>query len=457
MFEHIYDKSKFLTCNQNTPVTERHLNPSDIYIQNGYRIDVFANGLNSPIGLLFKEDATMLIADSGLTDGNPKILQLVDNHFEVIAENFNVPISGINYRENVIYVSHRGYVTKLYENGQRQNIIMGLPSNGDHYNSPITFSPDNKLYFGQGTVTNSGVVGNDNTWVTTSPLLCDYAGDQIMLQGQNFETLNILTEALSDDIVTTGAFSPYGVANYPYETRKKHPKASGSILRSNLDGSNLEQVAWGFRNPSFMKFDNGGRLFVGNIGYNAVGSRPIENATDDCYYVIPGLWYGWPDYSGGEAVNSPRFSTNNVLQPELLLKSQPNVPPRPYVTFPANTNIRGFDFNYNKNFGPYGDIYITEYGSTIATKVGDPLSYAGAGHRISKIDMKSRTINTFAINKSGFPSSISNGGGFERPVCLIFGPDSAMYILDMGINATHSPETFVPNTGVIWKVTGLDP
>lgn len=451
MKEHI-----FIRVNQNEEVSERNLNPSDIYIQQGYQIQVFASGLNSPVSMVFDEDGAILIAESGLTDENPRILRLVDGRFEVIAQGFNVPISGINYLNGEIYVSHRGYVTRIQRTGEKQHIIIGLPSNGDHFNSPVTFSPDNKLYFGQGTVTNSGIVGNDNDWVTTSPLLCDYPGDYIMLHGQNYETNNILTDVLTDDVASTGAFSPYGIPNLPYEIRKKYIKASGSILRSNLNGSNLEQVAWGFRNPSFMKFDDGGKLFVGNSGYEAVGSRPIENATDDCYYVEQGLWYGWPDYSGGEAVNLPRFTPDGGIQPELLLKNQPNIPPRPFVSFPSNTNIRGFDFNYNRDFSTYGDLYIAEYGSTVHSRVGDPISYAGAGHRISRIDMKSRTISTFAINKSGFPSSISREGGFERPTHLIFGPDRAMYIVDVGLNIRNNPKAFIPNTGVIWRVIRTD-
>ena len=123
------------------------------------------------------------------------------------------------------------------------------------------------------------------------------------------------------------------------------------------------------------------------------------------------------------------------------------------MTFPPNSSIRGFDFNYNPQFGPYGDVYIAEYGSTIHTQVGDTISYANAGHRISKIDMKSRTISTFAINRTGFPASLSSGGGLERLAHLLFGPDGAMYVVDTGLNIPGNPEGFIPNTGVIWRVT----
>jgi glucose/arabinose dehydrogenase len=130
----------------------------------------------------------------------------------------------------------------------------------------------------------------------------------------------------------------------------------------------LEQVAWGFRNPAYLKFDNGGQLYAANNGYNAIGSRPIDNATDDFYAIMPDLWYGWPYYSGGEAVNSPRFTPSGGVQPELLFKNQPNIPPKPFVTFPSNSTIRGFDFNYNRAFGSYGDVYIAEYGKAPCIK-----------------------------------------------------------------------------------------
>ena len=64
-------------------------------------------------------------------------------------------------------------------------------------------------------------------------------------------------------------------------------------------------------------------------------------------------------------------------------------------------------------------------------------------------------VSTFAMNKSGFPSSITKEGGLSRPADIAFGPDGAMYIVDMGINPIENPDDFIPNTGVIWKVTRI--
>lgn len=167
-------------------------------------------------------------------------------------------------------------------------------------------------------------------------MICDYPGDYIMLVGQNFKSYNIAIIEATRETIYTGGFSPYGVPNLPYDIRKGVVKASGSILRANLDGTELELYAWGFRNPAYMKFDEAGRLFVSNNGYEVRGSRPIANALDEFFNVIPGIWHGWSDYSGGEPVNIPRFKPEGGIQPEFLIKNHPNIPPMPMVTFPTN-------------------------------------------------------------------------------------------------------------------------
>jgi len=443
---------KLNAFSQNVEETVRYLNPSDIDISEEYTIEVFAQDLDSPISMLFTESGDMVVAESGLTSGNPRVLRLINDRFVVIAENFNVPITGINYLNGVIYVSHRGFISVINLDGSRLNIIAGLPSNGDYYNNRVVFGADNKIYFGQGTATNSGVVGLDNDWVFVSPFTCDYPGDYITLNGQNFETYNMLVEQVLAEVVQTGAYSPFGVPNLPFEVRKGVIKASGSILRSNLDGTELELIAWGFRNPSYMKFDVMNRLFVTNNGYEVRGSRPIANALDEFYIVSPGIWYGWPDYNAGLPVTLSQFKPEGGVQPEFLIAKHAYIPPRPYVTFPTNSGIMGFDFNYNTAFGPYGDVYIAEFGARSSIATDNTTPYASAGHKISKIDMSTGTVSTFASNKSGLSASVSLEGGFERPADVVFGPEGAMYILDLGLSAGFNSNQFVPNTGVIWRI-----
>lgn len=430
---------------------KRKLNPSDIKLPLGYNIDVFAYGLDTPISMVFTDNGEMLIADAGVSSGNGKVLRLSNNSFEIIAEDFNPPVTGINYLNGNIYVSHRGYITIVKPDRTKQDLISGLPSLGDHHNNKVAFGPDGKIYFGQGTATNSGVVGLDNSWVKKHPFFHDYPGYNIIQTGQNFMTKDTRT-ASPNDHTYTGAYSPFGVPDTPCEVKKGIVRASGSILRANLDGSNLELVAWGLRNPFRLAFDRFNRLFSTNHGADVRGSRPIKNSPDEFQLIMPGVWYGWPDYTGGLPVTLPIFKAEGKAQPEFLISDHPMVPPKPFAIFEPHAAIMGFDFNYNSDFGPYGDAYIAEYGSEAPETTGG-MPLPGVGHRISRINMNTGQIGTFAINKSGFAASHTGDGGFERPIDVVFGPDNAMYILDFAVTPEDEPDEFLPGTGVIWKIT----
>ena len=430
---------------------KRNLNPADINLPLEYNIDVFAQGLDTPISMIFTDNGEMIIADAGVISGNGKVLRLTNNGFEVIAEGFNPPLTGINYLHGNIYVSHRGYITIIKPDGTKQDIISGLPSFGDHHNNKVAFGPDGKMYFGQGTATNSGVIGLDNSWLTKYPFFHDYPGCNVILNGQNFITEDTRTASPSD-YAYTGAYSPFGVPMMANEVEKGIVRASGSILRANLDGSNLELVAWGLRNPFRLDFDASNRLFSTNHGADVRGSRPINNSPDEFQLIMPGVWYGWPDYTGGLPIALPKFKAEGKAQPEFLLAKHPMIPPRPFALFEPHAAIMGFDFNYNSDFGPYGDVYIAEYGSEAPeTTGGVPLPEVG--HRISRINMTTGKISTFAINKSGFAASHTGDGGFERPIDVVFGPDKAMYILDFAVTPEDEPDEFHPGSGVIWKIT----
>jgi len=431
---------------------ERNLNPADIKLPTGYNIEVFEKGLNSPINLIITNHGDMLLADSGVTSGNGKVLKYTNHGFEVIADGFNVPLTGINYYEGNIYVSHRGFITIIKPDGTKEDIISGLPSLGDHHNNQVVFGIDGKMYFGQGTATNSGVVGLDNAdWFQKHPYFHDFPGEPIVLNGQNFKTNNIYAP-LDKTPAYTGAFSPFGITNMEGEPVKGIKCASGSILRANPDGSELELVAWGLRNPFRMKFDRYNRLFCANHGADVRGSRPIDKCPDEFQLIEYGTWYGWPDYTGGMPVTMPIFKPDGKPQPTFLLAHHPMMPPKPFSNFPNHAATMGFDFNYNRNFDGFGDAYIAEYGSEAPrTTGGKPLP--GVGHRVSRIDMNTGKIYTFAINKSGYAATYTGAGGFELPIDVIFDKDGSMYVVDFGLNMPGQTGQFIPNTGVIWKIT----
>lgn len=417
-------------------------------IEQGYNIESFYEQLTTPINIIFTHSGDMLVADSGITDGNGKVLKLTNDGFELIADGFNAPLTGITEHEGLIYVAHRRFVTVLDPSGKKTNIIEGLPSNGDHHNNRVVFGPDGKMYFGQGTATNSGVVGKDNDWVSDHPFFHDYTGGTVRLRGEDFTT-NTFLEAFEDRTVTTGAYSPFGVTTYEGEVVNGIVRSNGSILRANPDGSELELVAWGLRNPFRIRFDKSNRLFAANHGYDVRGSRPIANAPDEFVLIHPGKWYGFPDFSAGEPVTMEKFKQENMQQPTFLLLDHPMQPPKPFSTFAPHSATMGFSFNDNRHFGPLGDAYMAEFGSNAPiTTGGKPLPRVG--HRISRIDMQTGEVYNFIKNRSGLPDSMSGEGGFERPIDAVFGPDGALYIADFGVFNAGVPEA---ETGKIWRVT----
>ncbi len=428
----------------------RYLNPDDIILPAGYKIEVYASGLEAPTSMTFTGDGDLYVAESGRISGKGRVMRIKDGMIEFISDDFYAPITGLSCLHNDIYVSHKGHISIIRSDRSVEKIMEGLPGNGDYGGSNVVFGNDGKMYWAQGTNTNSGVVGTDNTWLSMHPFLCDYPGGYIILNGQNFETPNIL--ANPKERVSTGAFSPFGVDNRQYEVRKGVTKASGSILRANMDGSELELVAWGLRHPSHIDFDYNYRLFAANQGFEDRGSRPVTNAPDELQLITKGEWYGWPDYAGGEPVTASRFRPEGGMQPEFLLTNHPDTPPKPHVIFPSHSGIMGFDFNYNRNFGPFGDVYIAEAGKNVLSEDGEITPFAGYGHRVSRIDMSTRGVTTFAINRSGFPAYLTGEGGFGSPVDVLFGPDEAMYILDFGVGMHNHEVLYQANSGVIWRV-----
>lgn len=432
--------------------SERYVNPGDITIESGYSIEVFAEGLDAPGSILFTDDGELLLTNSGYTTGNASVSILRNGVFEIIADNFHMPLLGITYMHGEIYVAHKGCITTIKLDGTRKDIITGLPSYGDYTNCRVDFDSDGKMYFGLGTATNSGVVGTDNLWVPEYSFFCDRPGAPVILNGQNYISDNILVENTNEKVYT-GAYQPFGEINAVHDVRKGALKATGSILRANSDGSDIELVAWGLRCPAYLKFYQN-KLYVSNNSYDVRGSRPIGNAPDEFLNIVEGVWYGFPDFAGGEPVNSPRFRPDGGAQPELLLTCHPGIPPRPYAIFPPDSFVTGFDFNKNRDFGNVGVIYIAEFGSIQLSTIGGTVQiFPTSGYKISKINPFNGNVTTFAMNKSGFPSYLTREGGFGRPVDIAFGPDGAMYIVDMGISSRDNPNEILPNTGVIWRVT----
>jgi len=229
-------------------------------------------------------------------------------------------------------------------------------------------------------------------------------------------------------------------------------KASGAIYRVKPDGSDLQLVAWGFRNPFSLALGPNGQHYATDNGYDERGSRPIWGAPDLLWRVQPNTWYGWPDFSGNEPVYNGRFTKPFGSRPKALMAKHPNIPPAPVTKFPVHSSADGIDFSRNEKFGHVGDAFVALFGDQ-STDVGKLLH--PVGFSVVRVNIANGVTEVFAINKKDHgPASKIKSNGLERPLSVKFNPaGDALYVIDFGVLLEHDGAKPEIGTGVIWKIT----
>lgn len=443
----------------------RFIDPGDIALPKGYTIEVVAKGLTFPTGITFDEAGDPFVTESGYSYGEvfkqPRLLKLnTDGTTEVFASGKNNgPWNGVSYQNGYFYVAEGGQteggrILKIDRKGNSTALIEGLPSLGDHHtNGPVI--KGGYIYFGQGTATNSSIVGEDNLkfgWLARHPEFHDIPCRDITLSGKNYFTKDLLNKGSKTE-VETGAFSKYGTATEPGLTVQGSVPCSGSIMRIPLKGGRPELVAWGFRNPFGLAFDSGGQLYVTENGYDDRGSRPVWGVGDYLWKVEQGGWYGWPDYGGGHELSESNLKVPGKGKIDKILAEDPGEPPLPVASLGVHSSSCGFDFSKSAKFGFAGEAFITQFGDMAPDvgKVEQPV-----GFKVVRVNLSTGNINDFVVNrKKKGPASKIKSGGIERPVAARFSPDgSSLYVVDFGIMLTSKKGPMpVEKTGVVWKVT----
>lgn len=448
----------------------RQVNPSAVAVPAGYTIEVVASGLTFPTGATFDEQNRLHVVESGYCYGEvwttPRLLRIesAGTMVTIATGGRNGPWTGVAYHEGHFFIAEGGVleggkILRISPEGNIQAIVQDLPSYGDHQTDGPAVSPDGWVYFGQGTASNSGVVGEDNAkfgWLKRRPNFHDIPGQDIILTGHNFRTKDF-TNPSSGGKVSTGAFVPFGTPTRRNQVVKGQIKCSGSVLRVRPNGEDLQLVAWGFRNPFGLAFSPDGRLYVTDNGYDDRGSRPIWGTPDVMWNIQAGKWYGWPDFSAGDPLNTEYFEPPGKPRPEFLIAQHPNPPPEPVARFEVHASADGFDFSRSERFGHMGEAFVALLGdeSPATGKTLHPV-----GFKVVRVNIHNGVIEDFAVNrgpKNG-PASKIGGGGLERPVAARFDRDgNALYVVDFGV-ILHDRQGAHPQkgTGVIWKIRGMD-
>lgn len=442
----------------------RQYSPSDILLPAGYRAEVAASGFTAPVHACFGPDGEMYVTESGHKSESPPRIFRVDvgtGARQLVVEfsgEYAIPsgaATGAVWHDGWLYVTNTDRVLRVDPaSGAIGEVVTGLPGRGDHQTNHPVIGPDGRLYWGQGCVTNMGVVGADNfgyEWLAKFPEHHDVPGGDVVLAGHNYEVPNVLRNPLQK--VRSGAFMPFGTPTEPGQRIAGSVKASGAVLSCLPDGSDLRVMAWGLRNPYGVAFHPDGRLFATEHGSDERGARWIVGDLDDFYEIRHGAWYGWPDFASGIRLDDAPWGDGGTGREPVLAEFPDPDPPKPAASFETHAGANGFDFSRDPAFGFQGHAFVALFGDL--APVTTPRQVVPSGFKIVRVDPDSGTVTDFAVNRVQGPASKLFHDGFERPSHCVFGPDGALYVVDFG-EIKIAPEKggirMKQGTGTVWRI-----
>ena len=343
----------------------------------GFKVNVFAEGLNAPRWLALTPDGNVLVTETRqnrirlLRDSNGDGVADVSETFASAKNGVNIPF-GMAFAGNSFFLANTDAVLQFpYSKGQQQltgtgTKITDLPGGGynQHWTRNVVVSPDgNKLYVS---------VGSES---------------------------NVDEESL--------------------------PRAS--VQQMNLDGSQKQTFAYGLRNPVGLDFHP-----VTKQLYTTVNER--DGIGDD---LVPdyltglqqGEFYGWP-YAYLTPNNlDPRQTTNNKSKrPDLVAQTR-----TPDVLFQAHSAALGLQFYDGKTFP---EKYRN--GAFVAFR-GSWNRDRGTGYKIVFVpfDTNGRSQGYYEDFLTGFLLNPSTPTTWGRPVGLLVLPDGSLLVTEEANNRIY--------------------
>ncbi|MGL5353238.1 MAG: hypothetical protein ACRDA5_07915 [Clostridium sp.] len=275
-----------------------------------YTLDIINNNIDWSIDVKGYEGARSFDYDD---EGNLYIafndtIRIINSNGkdEIIIRKNDYNIFDVLCKGKSLYIATDNRVVEYnIENKEIVELVKDIPNNGINNKTKLLMK-DNTLYIAVGTNTNSGIVNN---------------------KGEEFDkpTLGFTLTGLNYGAEKTGIFSPFAVNTEKGEKVKAENIGNGSIMAYDIGSKKIALYAHGIRNINGFDTDSSGKIkgIVG--GMEDIGARPIKDDKDYIYDIEKDTWYGWPDYSGGDPITSPRFTNDKRV--EFLIENHPNKTP----------------------------------------------------------------------------------------------------------------------------------
>lgn len=461
----------------NVPVAARpRIDPRDVVVPEGYVVSVVLAGLSFPTGMGFAPDGTLYVLEGGSTwPTRPylpaRVLRLgPGGDLRSVGEETLGGPRGVAVHDGGVYIADKGgHASRIVRydvaSGERSVVVDGLPDGGWHEPGGPVFGPDGLMYFGQGSVSQQGVVLPQGFTVDMAkhPDAYDIPGQDVTLTGNNVQSYDPTSPY--PYYVETGAFKPFGVPARSGEVVRGRVKCNSGIWRARPDGSGLELLAWGVRNPYGMAISEEGELYVSDNDFEETGDRAIANDPDRIWHIRKARepfgsvttpdWYGFPDICGdGLPVwHESHLPRRGTPAKPLLADPPPWAGPAAFLEKPHSCMTK-MDFCRSAEFGHRGRLFACEWG-TLAPMNSPRREDLEHGFKVISVDTAAGAGEDFVRNARPGPASALGTGGIERPVDCKFSPDGrSLYVLDFGVSRVEETTMMsFARTGVLWRVT----
>jgi glucose/arabinose dehydrogenase len=391
------------------------------------RMQVFADGLSFPTSLAIGDDGSVYVAESGLPFGGAPAggaiyrLSADGSSRQPLLTGLRAPVNGLLWHDGGLIISeggHPGRIVRLdLDGGECRTLVDGLPGFGNYHTNMCVPGPDGKLYFSQGAMTNSAIMGNDSVDLAWLQEL-EHNAD---VPGYDIELADVAIEAAdrSGTPRRTGAFAPFGSAHAPGTRIAGRTPCTASVMRCNPDGSALELVAWGLRNAYGLGFLPDGRLLATDQGADVRGVRPVWNCPDFLYEVKPGAWYGWPDFFGGRPIHDARHRAPDGSAQPFVLRNHAELPP-------PETALAEFALNACAVKFTLIPAPLAHAGDLLVAQFGDERPMTGpAGPRVAR--------NLVRVSTRDWRIHAVHAEGPLRPLDVAFSRDAQwLHVVDFG-------------------------
>ncbi|MBC8007850.1 MAG: hypothetical protein H7X76_07375, partial [Prolixibacteraceae bacterium] len=356
--------------------------PSKIKVPAGYKVAVFAAGLDTITSITVDKSDNVWVAISGNTFGFPPEgidkphVKIYDKSGKLIKDNVGLGIFKSFALNEIGFCAENGrtyvgdYSYGIWEidgvNGTPKLIMNEVPI-GDHALGGITCR-DGWLYYAVGAPSNSGFSDPDiHGWTDAIDPYWEKratAGVPALPRDPPCRDITLTGLNIRDSQGNlTGAYLPKGTASKPGQVIKAQKPCGGAIHRAKLKAdssytaNDWEVYAMGLRNSSGVAFGPKGSRFenalaVSDNGHNDKGNRRVANSAERLFiFTEKGQDAGFPDKDGINFVNikrsGPDVYRGNKFDPtrpnpQLYIGDKPFIPQLPpYRFIDHSIGVRG--------------------------------------------------------------------------------------------------------------------